>query len=119
MITREQAERAVQEYCRAETEKDKEAWLSLFAPGIVHEDPVGAVPNVGLERLSRFWDGFQNANLKLETTAPLILCGDEVIVFMRAEAGPDGARVVLEPIIDNMVFDEAGKITRVRTFFER
>lgn len=117
MITREQAESAVQEYCRAETEKDKEAWLSLFAPEISHEDPVGAVPNVGLEQLSAFWDGFQGANLTLTTTAPLILCGNEVIVFMRAEAGPDNARRVIDPIIDNMVFDDAGKITRVRTFF--
>lgn len=119
MITREQAERAVREYCRAETEKDKEAWLSLFAPEIVHEDPVGAVPNVGIEQLSAFWETFQKANLILETTAPLILCGNEAIVFMRAEAGPDNARVVLEPIIDNMVFNDDGKITHVRTFFER
>ena len=49
---------------------------------------------------------------------PTIVCGNEAIAFMRAEAGPPNARAVYEPIIDNFVFDDDGKIVRVRAFYD-
>lgn len=117
MITKEQATAIIDEYCRAENEKDKQAWLALFAPDVVHEDPVGVRTNTGLEMLSSFWEGFQSANLALRRTAPVILCGNEAIVMMSCEAGPAGGRITIEPIIDNFVFNDAGKIARVRAFY--
>lgn len=118
MATRERITAAIQEYCRAETEKDKPAWLALFAENVVHEDPVGNRPNKGLEMVSAFWDGFQPLNLELRLTAPVIVCGNEAVAVMACKAGPSDARMEVAPIIDHFVFDDAGKITSVRAFYE-
>ena len=40
MITPEHACQVIETYCTAETAKDRDTWLSLFAPDASHEDPV-------------------------------------------------------------------------------
>ncbi len=117
-MTRDEMTAVMQEYCRCECEKDKAGWLALFAADVVHEDPVGVRTSHGLGDLDAFWEGFQSVNIKVWMTAPLIVCGNEAIAFMAAEAGPADARVTIEPIIDNVVFNAAGKIARVRAFYE-
>lgn len=109
---------AIEDYCRAETEKDKEGWLSLFAETIKHEDPVGRRTNEGLEKLSAFWDSFQPYDVELTLTAPVIVCGNEAIAQMRAVTGPANARNTSGTIIDQFVFDASGKITNVRAFYD-
>ena len=42
MLTSQHIEQVIETYCLAETVKDRATWLSLFAPGATHEDPVGA-----------------------------------------------------------------------------
>jgi len=37
---------------------DKSAWLSLFTPDAIVEDPVGTEPHAGEDRISSFWDVF-------------------------------------------------------------
>ncbi len=118
MITREKAVAVIEEYCRCLTEGDKEGWLSLMAEDIIHEDPVGTRTNIGLEQVGRLWDSSLPLKLTVTSTAPPILCGDEVIAFMRAEGGPPDARIVTAPIVDNLVFRADGKIARVRAFWE-
>jgi steroid Delta-isomerase len=119
MLDRNRIVEAILEYCRAESEKDKRAWLGLFSDRIVHEDPVGSVPNRGTAMLSKFWDGFQQANVKTDVVRPVIVCGNEAVAIMRCEAGPPHSRIVIDPIVDHFVFDEDGKIVGVRVFFER
>lgn len=48
----------VQESPTAVAAHDKAAWLSLFAPNAVVNDPVGSAPHVGEEAISRFYDMF-------------------------------------------------------------
>ncbi len=116
-MTRDEMTAVMEEYCRCQCDKDKVGWLALFAPDVVHEDPVGAHTSNGVTELEAFWDAFQPGNIKTRLTAPLIVCGNEAIVYMAAEAGPDDARVTVEPIIDNVVFNADGKIARVRAFY--
>ena len=116
-MTREEMTAVMEEYCRAQCTGDKASWLALFAKDIVHEDPVGKRTSNGIEEVEAFWDGFANSNLKTRLTAPIIKCANEAIVFMSAEAGPDGSRVTVEPIVDNVVFNADGKIARVRAFY--
>lgn len=118
MVTKEHMQAVMEEYCRSQSARDKPAWLALFDPAIIHEDPVGGTnTNVGLEQIANFWERFP-PNLKVELTRPIIARGNEAIVFMRAELdGPDG-RIVTEPIIDNVWFNDDGKITRVRAFYD-
>jgi steroid Delta-isomerase len=118
MIAREKAVAIIEEYCRCLTERDRRGWLSLMSEKIIHEDPVGVRTNTGHEMVGRFWDLFDGYNMRVTLTAPTIVCGSEAIAFMRAEAGPADARHVTAPIVDNFVFDEDGKIARVRAFYE-
>lgn len=119
MATREQMVTAIEEYCRCETEKDKESWLALFAPSIRHEDPVGSSNiNEGLEQVAAFWDSFQPYDVELWLTAPPIVCGNEAIAPMKARVGPAGARQESGQIFDQFIFDDAGKITNLRAFHE-
>jgi steroid delta-isomerase len=116
-MTKDEMTAVMEEYCRCQIAKDKEGWLSLFSDDVVHEDPVGVHTSYGKGDLGAFWDGFQSVDIKTRITAPLIVCGNEAIVFLSAEAGPSDARATVEPIIDNVVFNEEGKISRVRAFF--
>lgn len=116
-MTRDEMTAVMEEYCRCQCAKDKAGWLALFATDVIHEDPVGVHTSNGLAELDSFWEAFQPNNVKTRLTAPLIVCGNEAIVYMAAEAGADDARMTVEPIIDNVVFNSDGKIARVRAFY--
>jgi len=93
MVTPEHVEQVVKTYCLAESAKDRDTWLSLFAPDAVHEDPVGAPVNRGVEAIGAFFDaGAGQMDLDLHATAA--------------------------PIVDHMVFDGDGRIASLRAFFD-
>jgi hypothetical protein len=108
---------AVAEYCRAETEKDKPSWMALFAAEAVHEDPVGVSTNAGLDKIGAFWDSFQSSDVELWCDEPVIVCGNEAIAIMRCRTGPADNRRESGRIVDQFVFDEGGKITNLRAFY--
>jgi len=118
MPTRDQMIQAIETYCRAETQKDKAAWMALFAEGAVHEDPVGLVRNEGLEKIAAFWDSFQPRDVDLWLTEPPIVCGHEAIALLQCKVGPADDRRLSGRIVDQMIFNEAGKITAVRAFYD-
>ena len=118
MPNKEQMVRAVEAYCIAQTKKDRAAWLALFANDAVHEDPVGTVRNEGLEKIAAFWDGFQASNVELWLTEPPIVCGNELIALMKCRTGPANNRRESGRIIDQIIFDDAGKIKAVRAFYD-
>jgi len=117
MATREEMAAVVLEYCRAETEKDRDAWLALFASDAVHEDPVGARMNSGIEKIAEFWDSFQGYDLELYVTEPPIVCGNEAVAIMRAKMGPADSRTETGTIVDQFIFDDDGKIKALRAFY--
>lgn len=117
-VTNEQMVAAVEEYCRAETEKDKQAWLALFAEDVLHEDPVGSGNvNRGLAALSSFWDVIAGSDVELWLEEPVIVCANEAIGLMRCRVGPKDQRWESGRIVDHFVFNEDGKITGVRAFW--
>jgi steroid delta-isomerase len=118
MPNREAMVHAVEAYCRAENDKDKAAWLALFAEDAVHEDPVGLVRNAGLDKIAAFWDRFESSNVELWLTEPPIVCGNELIALMKCRTGPADNRRESGRIIDQMIFDESGKIKAVRAFYD-
>lgn len=119
MPDRDQMVKAIEEYCRCETEKDKDAWLALFADSIKHEDPVGSANvNIGKDKVAAFWDMFQPYDVELWLTAPVIVCGNEAIAQMKCKVGQGDQRRESGPIVDQFIFDEDGRITNVRAFHE-
>ena len=80
---------------------------------------MGAVRNEGIEKIAAFWDGFvAPSNSELWLTEPTIVCGDELIAFMKCRTGPADARRESGRIVDQMIFDEDGKIKAVRAFYD-
>ena len=93
MIDQRHAETVLHAYFRAETAHDKPAWME------------------------RFWAGIADKQIRASTTAPVIVCGNEAVAIVRCEIGPEEAPFVVEPIVNNLVFDEHGKIIRMRAFY--
>jgi steroid Delta-isomerase len=119
MVTPEHVEQVVKTYCTAESAKDRETWLSLFAPDASHEDPVGAPVNRGIDAIGAFFDaGAGQMDLDLHATAAPIVVGDEALVFLEVHVGHGTERLVLAPIVDHMVFDGDGRIVSLRAFFD-
>jgi len=78
MVTPEHAQQVIETYCKAESAKDRDTWLSLFAPDATHEDPVGAPVNRGIEAIGAFFDaGAGQMDLDLHQTAPPVVVGLE------------------------------------------
>jgi len=117
MPTAEHMRAVVDAYCRYQTGKKKEQWLGLFAPDATHEDPVGVLLNEGIEKIGGFWDSFQVNNVELWLTEDTIVCGNEAIAFMKARVGPEGQRFESPRIIDQFVFNDEGKIAKLRAFY--
>jgi steroid Delta-isomerase len=119
MITPEHARQVVETYCTAETAKDRDTWLSLFAPDATHEDPVGAPVNRGLDAIGAFFDaGAGQMDLDLHTTGAPIVVGNEALAFLEVHVGTGADRLLLGPIVDHMVFGDDGKIVALRAFFD-
>jgi SnoaL-like domain len=107
----------VHEYIRARNSRDRGPWLALHAENSVHEDPVGGTNNdVGLDQIAAHWDATQALNIELLLDEPVITGGQEAIAIMHFRRGPindrqEGGRIVL-----HFVFDNDGKIAKLRSF---
>lgn len=109
---------AIETYCRAQTEKDHDAWTTLFAEDVFHEDPVGLRQNRGHAHVTGpFWEEIVRNNVAIWLTDQIIVCGNEALAIMACEIGPEGGRRKMTPVVDQFVFDEAGKMTSVRGFY--
>jgi len=107
----------IQEYCRAESALDREAFMALFAENVVHEDPVGYATRTGLAGIAELWAMIEASRPDLRLEHEVIVCGNEAIGIMSARTGPQDARREIKPIVDHFTFDEAGKIAGVRAFY--
>ncbi len=117
MPNRDTIVEAITTYCRAETEGDKDAFMDLFAEKVLHEDPVGYAIRHDRPGLEELWQMAQSGNVELWLEDEVIVAGNEAIAIMRCRTGPDGGRRELGPIVDHFIFDENGKITSVRAFY--
>jgi steroid delta-isomerase len=110
---------AIASYCTAETAKDIDGWVGLFADDATHEDPVGAPVTRGRAALTEFFKGVcEGFDLELFETAESIVCANEAVAFLAVRVGTGADRQLLEPIVDHFVFDDDGKFAAIRTFFD-
>mgnify|MGYP004718544721 CR=1 FL=1 len=111
---------AIEAYCRAETAKDRDGFLALFADDVVHEDPVGIASCVrrGREGVLALWQMVEAGDVTLRLTEPPIVRGDEAVALLASESGPPGQRRRIDRIVDLFRFDEAGLIVGVRAFYD-
>ena len=115
----EQIRATVQRYTEVFSAGDKEAYVGLFAEGATLEDPVGGEVHQGIEAIRAFWDMTREMTptIELVITGPVRVAGAEAA--FPGEARPSlGDTTMAVPVIDTLAFDEDGKITALRAFWD-
>lgn len=110
----------IKAHCKTLTDRDKEAWLSLWADDAVLEDPVGVDTYRGLETLrTEFWGLIEALSpMKLWLDRDVIVCGNEAIAILYGVVSQNGKLTKVGPIVDHFVFNEAGKVSSMRAFWK-
>jgi steroid Delta-isomerase len=97
---------------------DRDGWLECFAEDAWIEDPIGAPRREGLEAIGEFWDEAHaipdNIELRLDVR---IVVGHEAAFTMQARPNLGGDTYAID-VIDHMTFDDDGKITSYRAFYD-
>jgi steroid delta-isomerase len=110
---------AVDAYCAAFTKGDQAAYVDLFAPDAWIEDPVGTPRYEGQEAIGGFFaqSSSMAESIELRPTGPVRVAAGECAFPMQARPSIGGTTFVVD-IIDVMTFDDAGKITTMRAFWD-
>jgi steroid delta-isomerase len=118
MPTPEQIRSTIDAYVDGYTRGDREAVVSLFAPDAELHDPVGAPVHTGADAIRAFWDQVRSLTETLKLVPEeIVVCGDEAVLVMTTEAGTEGAGMRLH-VVDTFEFDDAGKITRLKAYWD-
>ena len=109
----------VEGYCAAFTAGDRDAYVGLFAEDAWIEDPVGSPRRDGHEAIGAFFDESSGLadSVELRQTGPVRVAAGECAFPMQARPNIGGATFVVD-IIDVMTFDDGGKITTMRAFWD-
>jgi steroid delta-isomerase len=112
-------QKTIATYMAVFTAEDREGWLDLFADDAWIEDPVGTPRRTGREEIGAFWDESHAVPdaIELRPLGIVTVIGNEGIFTMQARATLGGAVYGID-IIDLMTFDDEGKITTMRAFFD-
>ncbi|OBF53527.1 nuclear transport factor 2 family protein [Mycolicibacterium monacense] len=89
--------------------------VSLFADDATVEDPVGGDVLVGREAIHRFYAGLETLDRSTELTL-LRVAGREAAFVFTITFSVGDTRMTLQPV-DTVVFNEAGEISSLRSYF--
>jgi steroid delta-isomerase len=104
----------VETYVTAYNTDDPDLLGSLLADSAVLVDPVGTDAHVGRAAIRAFWDMVHGLSGHIGLTAKhVFVCGGEVGMIIEIEA----AGMILDAI-DIFTFDDDGKITSVRAYWD-
>jgi steroid Delta-isomerase len=108
---REIMKRYVQLMC----DSDADGILDLYADDATVEDPVGGQVIRGRQALHAFYAA-TSPHLQVELTGPVRVAGRECAAPLLAELTTKDRKLYID-VIDVMKFDEHGKITSMRAFW--
>ncbi len=98
---------------------DRAGWLELFADGATVEDPVGSDIVQGKEAIGAFWDATHGLADRITLTpSPYIKVAGHEAAFAMDARMETGGEINGMAIIDVMTFDDAGRITSQRAFWD-
>jgi steroid delta-isomerase len=109
----------VERYAAVFSAGDREGYLDLFADDATLEDPVGGEVHRGKEALGAFFDTTRamTPTIELRITGPVRVAGREAA--FPGEARPTiGEDQMVIPIVDTMRFDDEGRITELRAYWD-
>jgi steroid delta-isomerase len=109
----------VEGYCAAFGSRHRAAYLDLFADDAWIEYPLGSPKLEGKDALGGFFDNTMNMAeaMELRLTGPIRVAAGEAAFPMQARPNIGGMELMVD-IIDVMTFDDAGKITTMRAFWD-
>jgi steroid delta-isomerase len=106
-------------YMAAMSVGDRNTWVGCFAPDATLEDPVGADVLTGTDAIGEFFD---NAHamadaISMEATGPARVAAGEAAFPFRILTTLGDSRFTM-PVVDVMSFDDEGRITSMRAFWD-
>jgi steroid Delta-isomerase len=117
--TAEQINATIDRYVEVFSQGDKDGYLALFAADASVEDPVGSDVAIGHTEIAAFWDGVRGLTPTIELVksgTPRVAAG-EAAWGLRAIPDLGGTKMVVD-IIDVMAFDDDGRITSLRAYWD-
>ncbi len=118
MATEDQIRTTVAAYVDAYKTNDRAAFLELWAADGVLEDPVGTPSHSGTAALGAFWDGARELADSIELVPEsVIIAGGEAAMNFEVHAHMGDGGLVIK-VIDIMTFDDDGRLTTVRAYWD-
>jgi steroid Delta-isomerase len=119
MVEQELIRKRIDTYMATFTANDREGWLDNFAEDAWIEDPVGTPRRTGREEIGAFWDETHQVPdaVALVPLGLVNVCGNEAAFTMQARPTLGGQVFALD-VIDVMTFDDEGRITTMRAYFD-
>jgi steroid delta-isomerase len=110
----------IENYWKAFTAGDRDAWLALFTDDATVEDPVGSPVHHGKEAIGEFWDAAHSLadSIELRSLNITPVVGNEAAFAMEIRPNIGGTVFVMEAI-DVMTFADDGRITSQRAFWQQ
>ena len=115
MPSPEEIRDVMKRYVQLMCESNADAIVELYADDATAEDPVGGQVIRGREALHGFYAA-TSPNLQVEITGPICVAGKECAMPMLAELTINDQKSYID-VIDVMTFDDDGKITSMRAFW--
>lgn len=98
---------------------DLAARRRLFSPHAVLEDPVGAPPIAGLDRIEAHWAHLAAEGASYEATLRrVVVCGHEALLQYALKTEPPHGRGSVAEIFTTLVFDNALEIRALRCWID-
>lgn len=98
---------------------DAAARAELFGEESVFEDPVGSAPIRGKGALAKFFSDTVAGGWQIHMSPKrIVVCADEAVSLTEATWGLPNEEPAQVEIIHFFRFDESGKITSLRVFFD-
>jgi steroid delta-isomerase len=109
----------IENYWKAFTAGDRDAWVALFTDDATVEDPVGSPVHSGKDAIGAFFEVSHSLadSIELRSLDILAIVGNEAAFAMEIRPNIGGAAMVLEAI-DVMTFADDGRITSQRAFWQ-
>lgn len=116
MPSSEEIRGAMERYVQLMCESDTDGIVDLYAADATVEDPVGSDAIQGREVLRSFYAALVS-NLRVEIAGPICAAGKEGAMPLLVELTVNERKHYMD-VIDVMSFDDDGKITSMRAFWD-
>ena len=110
----------IENYWKAFSAGDRDAWVALFTDDATVEDPVGTAVHRGKDAIGAFFETGQSLadSIELRSVGITTVVGNEAAFAMEIRPNIGGTEFVMDAI-DVMTFADDGRITSQRAFWQQ